>query len=162
MDPLFDPQTGSLRLDGFDVVVSPGLTRTDLESHPDFGRFEVFIRNEPWCSFITRDVGVGGELFHVVLWYVDLGPLWRLTLGTARPEIVGTSWGDYDLPASVDFHESWLDRALGLPSATHPRCDPREPYAGPVRQLGWATAAVGVDPHNGDSEIFVDYRHPPR
>ena len=160
MDPIFDAQTGGLRLDGFDLSISPTLTRSDFEAHTAFGRFTVFVRNEPYCSFLTQ-AEIRGEPFHVVLWFFDMGGLWRLTLGTSRREIVGADWGDYDLPASVDFHEQWLDEALGQKALVHPPGDPRQPYVGPVRRLGWATAVVGTDPHNGTSDIHVDYRDRP-
>ena len=160
MDPIFDPRTGSLGLDGFDLVISPALTRAAFEAHPDVGRFTVFVRNEPYCSFRTR-AEIRGEPFHVVLWFYDMDGLWRLTLGTGRREIVGADWSDYDLPASVDLHEQWLDEALGQEPMPHPRCDPQQPYVGPVRRPAWATAGVATDPHNGTSEIVIDYRERP-
>lgn len=149
-------RNGTLRLDGIDLDIARGLTRSAFEADPAFGRFVVFIRNEPYCSYRV-DATIEGEPFYVVLWFKGPGPMWRLTLDTARPEIVGQDWGDYDLPASVDFHEAWLDAALGLPASDHPAVDPGQPYVGPVRKLGWATAVVGTDPHNGTSEIVIDY-----
>ena len=160
MDPIFEPATGRLSLDGFDLAISPALTRPEFEAHPDVARFSVFVRNEPYCSF-RAEATIGGEPFHVVLWFFDLHGLWRLSLGTGRSEIVGRDWADYDLPASVDFHEQWLDRALGREPEQHPRGDSEQPYVGPVRRLGWGTAAVSIDPHNGTSAIYVDFREDP-
>ena len=156
----FDPWSGTIWLDELDLEVGPRLTRTAFEANPVHDRFKVLVRNEPYCSYSGR-ASVHGEPFYVDLWFHGPGRIWRLTLGTARPEIVGQNWGDYDLGAAVDLHERWTDRALGLQPSDHPAATLSRPYVGPKRQVGWATICVGVDPHNGDSSIVVDYRRQP-
>jgi hypothetical protein len=138
-----DKRSGAFMLPG--GVVDPALTREAFLASPLAEGHEIFVQNEPWCSYKLKRFPVQDTEFIVVLFFADQR-LTTVSLFDALPELTGGSWDDWSEEkemARKRRHEEWLAR-WDLPIGTYP----------------WGTVDSVYDPRSGASDIWVTYRDP--
>jgi hypothetical protein len=136
-----DQATGEIRLPG--GVLGPTLTRDAFHASPLADGAEIFVQNEPWCSFKLAQVPVLTTQYIVVVFFHGQ----RLTmvhLTDADPEF-GASWDDWSEEKELRKkarHAAWLREVFDLPVGTY----------------AWGDVASEYDVRSGGSSIIVTYR----
>lgn len=117
---MLDRASGNLCFDGLDVVMGPGLTRSDFLKSGVASRATAHAANEPWHSWCLPGVGPDPG-FHVTLTFEN-ERLTEVRLVNADPAY-GTSWMTYTEEkerARQGAHDRWLVSRCCVPPGTYP------------------------------------------
>jgi hypothetical protein len=149
--PALDPATGAIRLDRWDTVLEPSLTRARFLAAPVGQASGDLIVNEPWHSFNLPPCDIGGRSFAVSVFFE--GEALSMIQLVANDPRFGTTWSDWSEAkekARHVAHRRWLARQLG---AAKVRPDPNG-----EQRFPWGKVWAGYDPRASDSSIVINYR----
>lgn len=140
-----DRRTGAITLPR--GVLEPALTRGVFLASPMAEGVEIFVQNEPWCSYKLARVPVGAREFIVVAFFHDQ-QLTHVNLMDVDPAFGSSDWTDWSEEKEINRkarHEEWL-REIGVP----------------VGNYSWGSVASEYDQRSGGSDIIITYREPRR
>lgn len=137
---VIDRATGTLMFDG-GVAIRSTLTRSELLQAPIGESQEVWVQNEPWCSWRVTRLKAGGHTFLAVLQFhaEELKGVELVESG----EVGLSSWSDWseaDELAKQILYDAFLSRELG-----------------PTRSFPWGSVTALYDPRSGGSSIQLIY-----
>jgi len=137
---VIDPATGSLCFDG-GVTLGAGLTRSALLQTPVGETQEVWVRNEPWCSWRVTRLKAAGRTFLAVLQFHSEQLKW---VSLVESDQVGLgSWSDWSEAHELEMkaqYEAFLSSELGKD-----------------RSFPWGSATAIYDARGGSSSIHITY-----
>lgn len=138
---MIDRATGALNFDD-GVVIEPALTRAQFLLVPTGEAREVWVRNEPWCSWRVTRLKAGGRAFLAVLQFrgeelesVELVESDQVGLG---------DWKDWSEAHELESKRRYAELLL------------RE--LGARRSFDWGSASAIYDARSGGSFISIAYR----
>jgi hypothetical protein len=103
---------------------------------------------------VQGDARLDGSAFGVVLFFeADTITLASLTLDD--PNVIGTSWSDYDPKVALRAHDEWLEARLGNGSEWNPSSFP---YGGIEYRYVWGAIGSFLQPQDQTASLTVSYR----
>ena len=140
-----DESCGRIFFDDLSVVLGPDLVLSDLLAHADAPRFAQFISNPPHRSFQWSG-RLDGTPFGGVAFFEE-EHLNRISLTIDDPEVIGTSWSDYDAERARDAHDQWLRDRLGDGGWSSDL----------VYSFDWGQVGSFLHPQDGTAAITITY-----
>ncbi len=134
-------KTGRIFLSNSDIPIAPELTREQFLTSSLSQSAEIWVQNEPSCSYRLAPVETANTRFYIVLQFHSQ-KLKRVTLADAHPRF-GTSWDDVTEEKLIHRkaeHDKWL-KVWNLLSGSY----------------SWGSVANSIDPHNNTSSLIFSY-----
>lgn len=141
---IIDIDTGRVGLPEIAVPIDGTLRKAKFLQTPAFSSAAVFLRSEPWCSYVLAPIPLGETDLMVTLhFYGEQLVRLEISHGAAR---FGRSWADWSREGELArkaFHEQWLADKVGVNLG---------PYA-------WGEISSQYDGNGGCSYLQVSFAH---
>jgi hypothetical protein len=141
---MIDKQTGEIKFPGWDISLSPAVTREVFLKSPLAQGAKVTVNNEPYCSW--RLVPTNGEdqkWWHTIVYFKG-EKLYQINLAASDDES-GSGWEDWSEEFErhkKDYYTALVERFLGFSRQ---------------QDFSWGSVEAVYDEKTGGSYIMIKY-----